>query len=293
MQTTEIPENIRFLREMLRNCRLCPRVCHVDRTAGQLGACMTGMNARISSTMPHFGEEPPLVGRGGSGTIFFTGCNLGCVFCQNYDISQTDDGTESSPDDIVTMALRLRQRGCENINFVTPTHVTHVVAEVIVKARDRHLTIPMVFNCGGYESVETLRHLEGLIDIYMPDFKYADEEAGRKYSQVSQYPAVATAALKEMYRQVGKLQLSAQGVALKGVLVRHLVLPHDLAQSRKVIEIVSQAAPGCAINIMGQYRPSYHAASYPELLEYPSIKEIHALREFAGHCGLMRKGIEH
>jgi putative pyruvate formate lyase activating enzyme len=290
---SDLPDNIEKLKEMLKACRLCPRACTVDRTAGERGACMTGMNARVSSAMGHFGEEPVLVGKGGSGTIFFSGCNLGCVFCQNYDISQADEGTECSSDEIVKTALRLERQGCENINFVSPTHVTHVVAEVIVKARGQGLRVPVVFNCGGYESVETLMLLEGLVEIYMPDFKYADEAAGRKYSGVREYPAAARAALKEMYRQVGPLKVNAEGVAQKGVLVRHLVMPHDIAQSKKVIEIVARTAPGCAINVMGQYRPAYRAGNFPELMDCPSDEDVRMLREYAGECGLVRDGIEH
>jgi putative pyruvate formate lyase activating enzyme len=288
----ELPENVLKLQEMLKSCRMCPRSCAVDRTAGQLGACRTTATVKISSSMPHFGEEPALVGTGGSGTIFFCGCNLDCVFCQNFELSQMDTGKESSPGEIVELALQLQEMGCENINFVTPTHVAFAVAEVIIKAREKGLQKPTVYNCGGYESVETLMFLEGLIDIYMPDFKYADAEKGFKYSSVKEYPKAATAALKEMYRQVGPLVRNARGVAQKGVMVRHLVMPNDLADSRKVIEIVAETAPGCSINVMGQYRPAYRAREYPELQEYPSSGKIRELREYADQLGLRREGME-
>ena len=271
---------------------MCPRCCAVDRTAGQLGACRTTASVKVSSATPHFGEEPALVGQGGSGTIFFCGCNLDCVFCQNFELSHMDTGKECSSEKIVELALRLQEIGCENINFVTPTHVAHVIAEVIVTGRKKGLAKPTVYNCGGYESVETLRYLEGLIDIYMPDFKYAEAEKGFKYSGVKEYPKAATAALKEMYRQVGPLVKDAQGVARKGVMVRHLVMPNDIADSRKVIEIVAATAPGCSINVMGQYRPAYRAREYPELLDYPNSRQIRELREYADEMGLHREGME-
>jgi putative pyruvate formate lyase activating enzyme len=236
--------------------------------------------------MPHFGEESVLVGRGGSGTIFFAGCNLHCVFCQNYDISQDDSGRPCTPAQIANLALELAQGGCENINFVTPSHVAHAVAEAIHIARSRGLTVPTVYNCGGYESLETLRFLEGLIDIYMPDFKYARESAGRTYSDVTDYPDIATAALAEMFRQTGPLKTNDQGIAEKGVMVRHLVMPRDLAGSQAVIDLVAETAPGCGLNVMAQYRPAYHAHEFPELMEYPSRRSVQSLRAYAVDKGL-------
>ena len=285
-------DNIAKLREILRDCVLCARRCRVDRTAGELGACRAGVEAVVASAGPHFGEEPCLVGRGGSGTIFLAGCNLDCVFCQNSDISHPADvqaaGAEMPPARIAELALGLAARGCENINFVSPTHVAHAVAEAISIARQGGLTVPIVYNCGGYDSVETLRLLDGLIEIYMPDFKWADAAAGKKYSGVADYPAVATAALAEMYRQVGPLETDGRGVAVRGVLVRHLVLPGDLARSRDAIDIVAKTAPRCAINVMGQYRPMFRAAEFPELLARPAASEIAALREYATRRALTR-----
>ncbi len=280
-----MPENVVRLRERLNPCRLCPRQCNVNRVAGEIGSCRIDATARVASAQRHFGEESVLVGRGGSGTIFFAGCNLHCVFCQNHDISQEAVGQPCSPEQIADLALNLAEAGCENINYVTPTHVAHAVAESIVIARRRGLTVPTVYNCGGCESPDTLKLLEGLIDIYMPDFKYASEAAGRKYSDVSDYPSIAQDALREMYRQIGPL-LVEHDVAQKGVMVRHLVLPHDLADSREVIRIVAQTAPGCAINIMNQYRPAYRAGEFPELLDYPSGRLIYSLCEFAAQNGL-------
>ena len=203
-----------------------------------------------------------------------------------------DTGKECSPEEIVELALRLQEMGCENINFVTPTHVAFAVAEVVIKAREKGLHKPTVYNCGGYESVETLMCLKGLIDIYMPDFKYAEAEKGFRYSGVKEYPKAATAALKEMYRQVGPLARNAEGAAQKGVMVRHLVMPHDLVASRKVIEIVAAAAPGSSINVMGQYHPAYRAREYPELQDYPGSEQIRELREYADELGLHREGME-
>jgi len=260
----------------------------VDRIAGEVGACRIGVRPKLASAGPHFGEEPVLVGRGGSGTLFFAGCNLDCVFCQNWDISHSDRGRTVGPDELADIALGLAERGCENINVVTPTHVAHAVAEAVTLARANGLPVPVVYNCGGYEAVETLRLLEGLVDIYMPDFKYADAEAGRTYSGVPDYPAVATAALAEMHRQVGPLQVDARGVATRGVLVRHLVLPGDLAKSREVVDTVARAAPGCAVNVMAQYRPCFRADEFPELEALPDRAVVASLRTHAGSLGLRR-----
>jgi putative pyruvate formate lyase activating enzyme len=275
------------LREMIRGCRLCPRRCGVDRAAAEVGACRIGREAVVASSGPHFGEEPVLVGRGGSGTIFFAGCNLDCVFCQNSDLSHSDEGQRVAPAALAAMALGLERRGCENINVVTPTHVSHAVAEAIVLGREQGLAVPVVYNCGGYESVETLRLLEGLVEIYMPDFKWADADAGRQYSGVPDYPAVAEAALAEMYRQVGPLELDDRGVAARGVLVRHLVMPGNLARSHKVIDAVARAAPGSTINVMAQYRPCYRAAKFPELLARVRPADVAELQDYAASCGLV------
>jgi len=285
---SDMPDNIARLRRMVRACTLCPRNCGADRTAGKLGSCRVGSRAVVASAGPHFGEEPVLVGDGGSGTIFLAGCNLHCVFCQNCDISQSTDGQVCSPRQLAALALHLQRQGCVNVNFVTPTHVAHAVAEALVIARREGLTVPIVYNCGGYESVETLRLLDGLIEIYMPDFKHADADAGLKYSDAADYPAIATAALAEMYRQVGALQADTAGVALRGLLVRHLVMPGDIARSRKVIDIVAETAPGCAVNVMGQYRPAHRAAKFPELLARPSADEVASLRAHAASLGLVR-----
>ncbi|HDZ20736.1 hypothetical protein LCGC14_0431710 [marine sediment metagenome] len=283
-----LADNVHQLRELIRDCGLCPRACGVDRTAGQVGACRIGERAVVVSAGAHFGEEAVLVGRGGSGTIFFAGCNLDCVFCQNADISHSDRGRAVTAEQLAEMMLGLQRDGCENVNVVTPTHVAHAVAEAIAIARSGGLSVPVVYNCGGYERVETLELLAGLIEIYMPDFKWADPARGRTYSGVSDYPAVAAAALAEMYRQTGKLQTDRRGVATRGVLVRHLVMPNDLANSRGVIDTVAQAAPGCAINIMGQYRPCFRANEFPDLTHTPAAADLSTLRQHATDQALLR-----
>ena len=288
MTVSDVTDPISSLRECIRHCTLCPRECGVDRAAGQIGACRIGAEAVISSFGPHFGEEPMLVGCGGSGTLFFAGCNLDCVFCQNVDISHSDAGQAASPADLADMMGRLVDDGCENVNFVTPTHVAHAVGEAIVIARSCGLTAPTVYNCGGYESVETLQWLAGLIDIYMPDFKWGSADAGARYSGVPDYAAVAEAALAEMHRQVGAIHLDRRGLATRGVLVRHLVMPGDLARSEEVLETIARAAPGCAVNVMGQYRPCFRAGEFPELMATPAAQDVANLRRHAGRLGLVR-----
>jgi putative pyruvate formate lyase activating enzyme len=259
----------------------------VDRTAGEIGSCKLAGEAVVASWGPHFGEEPVLVGRGGSGTIFLSGCNLHCVFCQNSDISQSLSGKEVTLAQIAAFALDLAANGCENVNFVSPSHVAHAVAEAICIARGEGLTVPIVYNTGGYDSLETLRLLDGLIEIYMPDFKWADEPHGKKYSDVPDYPKVAAAVLEEMYRQVGPVETDSRGIATRGVLVRHLVMPNDLAGSTRVIDTVARIAPGTMINVMGQYRPAHLAGGYAELMSLPSREEIHSLRTYAASRGLV------
>jgi len=275
-------------RSMLNPCRVCPRNCGINRLSGEVGFCRTAALMKVASAGAHFGEEPVLVGSNGSGTIFFQRCNLDCVFGQNYDISHFDGGVETSTTELSRLMLTLQRRGCHNINLVTPTHVAPQILEAIIIARKEGLIVPIVYNCGGYESVEMLRLLEGYVEIYMPDFKYASAQAGLRYSGVSDYPEVAQLALAEMYRQVGKLEIDRDGLARRGVLVRHLVLPSDLADSQKVIDIVAETAPGCGINVMGQYHPCYRANEFDELTKLPAREEIARLRQYALQRGLIR-----
>jgi putative pyruvate formate lyase activating enzyme len=272
----------------LKQCDLCPRLCRVDRTAGEVGFCRGGMTAKISSYGPHFGEESPLVGSRGSGTIFLTGCNLGCCFCQNYDISHLDHGREATADGLALMMLDLQEGGCHNINFVTPTHFVPQIVEAIETAAERGLSVPVVYNCGGYESVETLRLLEGIVDIYMPDFKFAGPESAAKYLNAADYPDVARAALLEMHRQVGDLVVK-DGLARRGLLVRHLVMPGHLEDSREVFRfLATRISPQTFVNVMEQYRPCYEADRFPEIARPLGADEFRSALELAGEVGLTR-----
>lgn len=209
----------------LSPCRVCPRHCEVDRLADEKGICKTGAKAFVSSYAPHFGEESPLVGSSGSGTIFFTNCNLLCLFCQNYDISHLEQGVATDSGQLASMMISLQRQGCHNINFVTPSHVVPQILAALPKAIEKGLNVPLVYNSSGYDSVETLELLEGIVDIYMPDFKFWNRETAKRYAKAPDYPEEAREALREMHRQVGDLVLDNEGVAVKGLLVRHLVMP--------------------------------------------------------------------
>jgi len=242
--------------DLLQSCRLCPRECGVNRLKGETGFCRTGRNARVASHNPHFGEEAPLVGRYGSGTIFVSSCNLLCSFCQNYDISHRNEGFEVQPEVMAGMMLQLAEQGCHNINFVTPTHVVPQILEALVIAAENGLRIPLVYNSGGYERKETLQILERVFDIYMPDFKFWEKKWAEKYCQAADYRERAMIAVKEMHRQVGDLVIDAQGVAVKGLLVRHLVMPNSLSSTESVAAFLArEVSPETYVNIMDQYRP--------------------------------------
>lgn len=241
---------------LLRECTLCPRRCGVDRTAGERGYCRSGALPEISSYGPHVGEEKPLVGRYGSGTIFMTHCNLGCVFCQNYEISRLGDGYPISCAQLADIMVRLQQAGCHNINFVSPSHYAAQILKAVPMAVEKGLTVPLVYNTGGYDAAETLRFLDGVFDIYMPDCKYARRDIAEKYSQAPDYPDVVRKALKEMHRQVGDLEMDEAGIALRGLLVRHLVLPAGLAGTREAMHfLAAEISRNTYVNIMDQYRP--------------------------------------
>ena len=229
----DVTERLAAMRSMVESCTLCPRACGARRTAGERGFCGAGPRAVVASAGPHFGEESCLVGRGGSGTIFLAGCNLGCVFCQNYDISHRVVGEEMATADLGRLMQALEARGCENVNFVTPTHFTAAIAEAIVEARAGGLSVPIVWNSGGYESAEVLRLLDGLVEIYMPDFKFSLSDSADRYCRAPDYPDRAREALLEMHRQVGDLVMEG-GVAARGLLVRHLVMPGGAGESRGV-----------------------------------------------------------
>ncbi|MGB9867728.1 MAG: radical SAM protein [Bacillota bacterium] len=262
----ELSRRADALEALLEPCRVCPRACMARRLSGERGQCGAGSRIEISGYGPHFGEEPPLVGRGGSGTIFFAFCSLYCVYCQNYETSRGLDCYQISCDELAAIMVELQRRGCENINLVTPTHFVPQIVRALDKAASLGLTVPIVYNSSGYEALSTLRLLDGVVDIYLPDVKYADEGVAMAFSRVQNYPSVAKAALKEMYRQVGDLAVDEQGVAKRGLLVRHLVLPGNLAGTEEVMRfIASEVSASCWINIMDQYYPTYMACRYPEL----------------------------
>jgi len=274
---------------MASPCRVCPRHCKVDRRQDdKRGFCRAGMRALVSSFSPHFGEEPPLVGVRGSGTIFLASCNLACVFCQNWEISQARWGREVTDEQLAGAMLELQTMGCHNINFVSPTIYVPQILAALPYAVAGDLRLPLVYNSGGYDSLEALRLLDGIFDIYMPDIKYADEAFARRYSLVKDYYPVARAALKEMHRQVGDLA-TEDGVAVRGLIIRHLVLPHGLAGTAEVMRFIAQElSVHSYVNVMAQYRPENKAHSYPELSRRISVEEYQETLELARAQGLYR-----
>jgi putative pyruvate formate lyase activating enzyme len=272
---------------LLDACVLCARGCDVNRSEGKKGFCNVTDNPVVSSSGPHFGEEAPLVGYGGSGTIFLTHCNLGCIFCQNYDISHLGKGYVTSPAKIARVMLSLQQRGCHNINFVTPTHQMPFLIKAIEIAAENGLSLPIVWNCGGYESLDALKILDGIVDIYMPDFKFWDERTAFRYTRANGYPEVARNALREMHRQVGDLYINAEGIALRGLMVRHLVLPERLAGTEDLVRWLSEEiSPRTYLNVMAQYRPCYKAFEFSELSRCITEAEYSEALGWARDAGL-------
>lgn len=274
---------------MLADCTVCAQGCRVNRLEGELGICRGGRYAAVSSYGPHFGEEAPLVGSRGSGTIFFTYCNLKCQFCQNCDISQDGEGEEVSAGELAGMMLDLQKKGCHNINLVSPSHFVPQSLEALAVAAAKGLRIPIVYNTGGYDALETLDLLDGVVDIYMPDIKFADDDAGMKYSGAVGYFSVAKQAVKKMHGQVGDLVLDERGIATRGLLVRHLVMPGNLARSEKVMGFLAgEISKNTFVNVMEQYYPAYKAFDYPELNRRITGKEYHAALKAAELAGLTR-----
>jgi putative pyruvate formate lyase activating enzyme len=284
----ELAERARLAREHLADCDLCPRYCHTNRLETDKGAvCRTGRRAVVHSFGPHHGEENPIRGRRGSGTIFFSWCNLRCVFCQNWEISQKGVGRAVEPDELATMMLQLQGQGCHNVNFVTPSHVVAQILEAVRIAAAEGLRLPLVYNTGGYDSLEALRLLDGVIDIYMPDAKYGDSETAHRYSHVRDYVEFNQAALREMQRQVGDLALDTDGVARRGLLVRHLVLPEDLANTERVIEFLARdISPHTRVNVMGQYHPCHRADRHPPLDRAIEVSEYQGALDVARRYGV-------
>ncbi|MFQ5654188.1 MAG: radical SAM protein [Planctomycetota bacterium] len=288
-------------RETLRECRVCPRQCGVDRLAGEVEYCHTGRHARVSSAFPHRGEEDCLRGERGSGTIFFGRCNLRCVFCQNWDISQTDAGSEVSARKIAELMLGLEARGCHNINFVTPEHVVPQVIEAIAMAVECDLSIPIVYNTSAYDSLESIESLEGLVDIYMPDFKLWSPGACGRYLGARDYGERAREAIAAMHRQVGDLCTTSDGIACRGVLVRHLVMPGLLDESAQILAwLAEEISPDTYLNIMSQYRPEHRVGTtvraqdgrlrvrHEEIDRLPAIGELERAYHLAQDAGLWR-----
>jgi putative pyruvate formate lyase activating enzyme len=286
-RTGELAGRARLLYRIYRLCHLCPRHCLVNRLKEATGVCRTTSRVRVAAAHPHFGEEEPLVGSHGSGTIFFSRCNLLCEYCQNFDISH-HGGPRLSDEALARIMIRLQGMGCHNINLVTPTHYVPNIVQALRHAIPRGLRVPLVYNTSGYDSVEVLRLLDGIVDIYLPDFKYADAAVAEKYSAGARdYPEVARAAIMEMQRQVGNLVVDEEGIALRGLMIRHLVLPNNLAGTDKFVRfVVQKLGPATYVNIMDQYRPEYNARRYPELSRRITAEEYAQALAWARQAGL-------
>ena len=286
----ELERRVERARRHLDDCDLCARYCHVNRRQSTKGAvCRTGERAVVNSFGAHHGEEDPLRGVRGSGTIFFSWCSLRCVFCQNWEISQKGIGREVEPEEIAAMMLALQRQGCHNVNLVTPSHVVAQILAAVRIAAERGLRLPLVYNTGGYDSPEALALLDGVIDIYMPDMKYGDSEIAHRYSHVRGYWEVNQAAVREMHRQVGDLVIGADGIARRGLLVRHLVLPGDLANTEKVLAFITdEISTNTYVNIMRQYYPCYRAWDYPPLDRPITTEEFNRALAAAERKGLHR-----
>jgi putative pyruvate formate lyase activating enzyme len=285
----EIRDKVRAAGEILKSCALCPHGCKVDRTSGKTGICKTGDKPHVNSWGPHFGEESPLVGRFGSGTIFFSQCNLRCLFCQNWRISHLGEGDVITVERLAKIMMEVQGMGCHNINLVTPTHQMPMILHAMSIATEMGLNIPIVYNCGGYETLNALELLDGVVDIYMPDFKYSDSEMSFRYSKAKDYPQTAKAAIKEMHRQVGDLILDERGIAVKGLLVRHLVLHEGIAGTREAVRFIAEEiSKNTYINIMDQYHPCYKAFEHPPLDRRITNMEYSGAIKMAIDAGLKR-----
>ena len=288
-ESGELSERINSLNNILESCEICPRRCRVNRIEDEKGYCKSGRELYLSSYGPHFGEERELVGRNGSGTIFMTNCNLLCVYCQNYDISHLGYGEKTSRERAAEIMLNLQRRGCHNINLVTPTHYAPQLVEAVETAIEKGLRLPLVWNCGGYENVEVIELLEDIVDIYMPDMKYGSTEPAGRYSETPDYFQRSKEAVKEMHRQVGDLKIDNRGIAFRGLLIRHLVLPYDLAGSEEVLRFISgDLSKETYVNIMAQYRPCGKAFEYHELSRRPTHREYQSVINQAKKLGLKR-----
>lgn len=283
----ELETRVNKLNSMLKDCVLCPHQCKVNRLKGERGFCKTLDNLLFSGGEPHFGEEEELVGRFGSGTIFFGHCNLKCVFCQNYELSQCGDGYEITPLELSKVMLSLQKRGCHNINLVSPSHIVPQIVEAVYLAALDGLNIPIVYNTGSYDLTDTLKYLEGIIDIYMPDLKFSNDEQGLKYLKVKQYFSIASKAVKEMHRQVGNLKVTNDNLAVQGLLIRHLVMPQNIAGTEKIMKFIAEElSVDTYVNLMAQYYPSHLAKQYKELNRRLTIGEYQEAVQTAKGVGL-------
>jgi putative pyruvate formate lyase activating enzyme len=289
LKSGELKNRVADAYERLISCNICAHHCAINRRIGELGNCKTGERAKISSYGPHMGEEDPLRGSRGSGTIFFTRCNLRCQYCQNHDISQADSGSEIEPEELAVIMLELQDNGCHNINFVSPSHVVPQILAGVLIAAGAGLRIPLVYNTGGYDSYPSLKLLDGVIDIYMPDMKYADPEIAWRYSKIPDYVRINRSVVKEMHAQVGDLLMDDRGIATRGLLVRHLILPDNLAGTDQVVGFLAdEISPNTYLNLMDQYRPAYQAHHYPELNRRITREEYNSAVHMARSAGLTR-----
>lgn len=288
----ELKRKVADALELLRKCSLCPRKCGVNRLENARGVCGIGRRACVSSAFPHLGEEDCLRGWRGSGTIFFTGCNLRCVFCQNYEISQFGEGDEVDSEELAGLMLKLQAAGCHNINFVTPTHVVPQILEALLIAAEAGLRLPLVYNSGGYDNPDVIRLLDGVVDIYMPDFKLWTPELCAKYLTACDYADAARTAIKIMHKQVGVLRVDESGLALRGVLIRHLVMPGMLEQTARIMQwLATELSPDTFVNVMDQYRPEHkvlHDPQYAAINRRITNAEFGQATDLAREAGLWR-----
>lgn len=284
-----LQEKIDEALKSLEMCTMCPRSCKVNRLENEHGVCKTGRYSVVSSYDPHFGEEGPLVGSGGSGTIFFTHCNLHCVFCQNYAISHEGAGIETPDEQLAAMMVSLQKQGCHNINFVTPSHVVAPILAALPLAIEKGLHVPLVYNTSGYDAVDTVKLLAGVIDIYMPDFKFWSKDSAKRYAKAPDYPERALEAIKEMHRQVGDLEMNSQGVAQQGLLVRHLVMPGGLNETKEILQFLAdEISTNTYVNVMDQYHPCGKAHDYPGIARPLDHDEYEEAVNLAKEAGLKR-----
>jgi len=289
-QTGELQRRVMALEHLLRSCTLCPRDCHVNRLRDERGQCKAGAQLTLAAAFPHLGEEPPLSGASGSGAIFVSWCNLLCQFCQSWEVNHRGEGVLVSARELADVMLDLQSRGCHNVNFVTPTHYVPQLVAALPFAIERGFRLPLVYNCGGYEALEAIQLLDGVVDIYLPDIKFFDPEASQRYLDgAADYPVVVRAAVKEMHRQVGDLVVDERGIARRGLIVRHLVMPGMAHDSEKILRFVAEElSVDTYVNVMEQYRPCFQAARSPEIARRTTAAEHRTVVDMAQRFGLHR-----